>query len=93
MEEREYYWTIDDDGEMQDLECATKESAVQWAEERFVETCEAEGGWRNGETREKDVEAVRFFYDDAGDLVEVERSDEVLFFEYYHGDLKEHGYP
>ena len=87
------YWTIEDDGEMKDLECATKESAVQWAEERFIEACEDEGGWSNGDTREKDVEAVLYYHDAAGEFVEVDRSPEVLFFEYYHGDVKEHGYP
>lgn len=94
MEQREYFWTIENDGEDMELEMADKDRAVSYAEDLFIEDrMNDDVDWKNGDTEERDVIAIRFYYNDDGDRVEVERSDETLCFEYYHGDLKEHGVP
>jgi hypothetical protein len=81
------------DGERYDLECTTKAEAEKWADEWYAERFDDEP-MRNGETREDDGIIIEYTYDDeTGESVNETRHDFPLEYEYYHGDLKEHGYP
>jgi hypothetical protein len=88
------YWTFERDGEVYDAEFVSKEAAQEAADEGFAQQCEDEGGWHNGDTQEADIELIQFHYDDdSGERIIVHREESVVELEYYHGDLKEHGYP
>lgn len=85
------YWTFERDGEIFDAEFDSEKEAQYWADEAFTEECEDEGGWDNGDTASADIELIEFTYDDDGEMVIKQRVSSSVDFEYYHGDLAEHG--
>jgi hypothetical protein len=91
---REYHWSfIDWDGEDDYGDYPTKEAALQKANDIYDDQQADVEGWRNGDTSNEEVELVRFYYNDDEEREIVEREKATVEFEYYHGDLKEHGYP
>lgn len=84
------YWTMEFDGEIFDMEDETyqeaKEYADGWYSERFLGE-----DMKNGEERHDECEIVEYFYDDEGKKVETSRHTLPLYYEHYHGDIKEHG--
>lgn len=84
------YWTFERDGEIYDAEFTSKEAALESAEEGFAQQCEDEGGWRNGDTQEAEIELIQFHYDDDGERIIDHREEAVLEWEFYHGDYAEH---
>lgn len=85
------YWTFERDGEIFDAEFNSQKEAQEWADDGFNQECEDEGGWSNGDTASADIVLIEFEYDDDGERVEKQRVESTVEFEYYHGDLAEHG--
>ena len=83
------FYTFEFDGERHDLECATKKEAEAWADE-WVSNRWDDEPMRNGETREDEGFIIKFTHDDDGEFKELEREKYSLYYEYYHGDFKEH---
>lgn len=69
----ETFWTVDfgDDCGIVDLECRTKLDAVNWAQDKFNETC------NDGETQ--DIEAVEFYFDDQNEKKIILRENITLY--------------
>lgn len=87
----QYFWTYSVEGEeLFDGEFATKEEAVEYAQTRFNEQCSDGDDWKHDQ--EASIELVRFHIDDeTGERVIHEKVEDTLEYEYYHGDLAEHG--
>lgn len=86
------YWTYEDeDGEVFDGEFESRAKAYEYAEEKLAERCCDDGEMRNGDTRSEDIVLIHFKYDDDGEMIELEREDDTIEYEHYHGDLEEHG--
>jgi len=85
------YWTFERDGRLYDHEFTTMDQAQEEADEGFEQECIDEGGWKNGETASAEIFLIEFTYDDDGEQVELQRVKSTVDFEYYHGDLIEHG--
>lgn len=86
----EIFYTLEHDGELFDLECTKPEEVATWADDWWAEKHQDEE-MRNGETREDDSYIVKYSVDDDGETTELSREGYGLYYEYYHGDLKEHG--
>lgn len=86
------YWTFERDGEIFDAQFSTQEEAQQWADEGFADECADEGGWRNGETTEADIDLLECEDDeDTGERKILQRIPSTVEYEHYHGDMAEHG--
>lgn len=88
------YWSYEDQwGEEQDLEYLTAAAAFDNAQEAFDDYCNdnIESPF-NGQEEEADIMVFQFFYDEkTGDRRITRKQFETVSWEYYHGDLKEHG--
>lgn len=84
------FYTFEYNGEIQDWECDTKDVAETGADDWWNEKHDG-GGWANGETSKDTGHIIKFKYNHQGERVILERTEFALYFEYYHGDLKEHG--
>lgn len=90
----ELYWTYEDPwGEEQDLECLSHAAALDNAQEWFDDHCNDNvESPVNGQEEETDIIVFQFFYDQkTGERRITRKAFETLSWEYYHGDLKEHG--
>ena len=87
------YWTYTYNDEIQeDLEFKTSKIAYEHGNDKFCEECEDEGGWSNGDTKEMECELIQYTLDDKTQKMEIQNREKTAFeFEYYHGDLAEHG--
>lgn len=88
------FWTYEDPwGEEQDLECSSFSAALDNAQEWFNDHCnDSVESPANGQEEETDIIVFQFFYDQkTGERRITRKSFETLSWEYYHGDLKEHG--
>ncbi len=86
------YWTYEDkDGEVFDGEFESRQAAHEYAEQKLADRCCDDGDMRNGETREEEIVLIHFKYDDEGEMIKLEREDDTIEYEHYHGDLAEHG--
>lgn len=83
------FYTFEHDGERFDLECPSESRAKEWIDAWFAARFDDEP-MKNGETREDECFVIGFRYNDDGEPVEVSREKHRLFYEYYHGDFKEH---
>lgn len=83
------YWTYETNGTIFDLEFDTMQEALDFAEKKFVEECE---DYEIDHDDELDFFLVEVsFNEENGDREEIKRVKTVVSYEYYHGDLKEHG--
>lgn len=85
------YWTYENNnGEPDDYEFETQNEAEEYATERLFERCE-DNGDRYGE---EELTLIEFkFNEDTGEKIVIQRVPFVAEYEYYRGDLAEHGYP
>lgn len=85
------YWTFERDGKIFDAEFDTQAEAQQWADEGFADECADEGGFRNGDTAEADIELLEFEWDEeTGERKILQRINSTVEYEHYHGDFAEH---
>lgn len=84
------YYTLEYEGERLDWECDTEAKLREVADDWFASKFDDEP-MKNGETRSADAVMIKFTQDASGEYLELERSDYPLHYEYYHGDLAEHG--
>lgn len=76
-------------GEFIDAEFATKEQALQHAQTRYNEDCSDGDDFKHDQSAE--IKLVEYYTDDEGDTVAVQTVKDTVEYEYYHGDLAEHG--
>ena len=62
------------------------EDAVQWANDYMA----IEESLRNGQTKDFDFEFTRYYENDDGDVIPLERVEKTYTYEEYHGDATEH---
>lgn len=85
------FWEYEYDGEMSDGEYGSQKAAQAAADELWAQHCEDSNEcMRNGETFSEDIELVAFKQTD-GDPIEIARTKSDVEYEYYHGDMAEHG--
>lgn len=84
------FYTLEYYGERLDWQCESEAKLRSKADEWFADKFEDEP-MRNGETRIDDAVMIKYTHDEGGEYVELERSEYPLYYEYYHGDLAEHG--
>jgi hypothetical protein len=85
---KNHYWTFEKDGKFFDAEFSSKDEAQAWAEEAFSDECLFD----NLKRSEADILLVRFHHDEeTGEIVKDELVKSCVEFEYYRGDLLEHG--
>jgi hypothetical protein len=77
------------DGKSLEWEYSTEAACQQAADEWWANRHNDEP-MRNGQTREDSGFIIKFEVNDDGDRVELSREMYGLYFEYYHGDFKEH---
>jgi len=91
---KHYYWTFILDDELFDYEFNTRQEAQDKADSLFEEQCEELDDAQLG-LQEKEITLIRYHLgtDENGDLeqIPVKVEESVATYEYYHGDLAEHG--
>jgi len=82
------FWTYQIDGkEIYDAEFKSRQDALQTAQDNYFESFES--GERGDHS--EPVDLIRFEYDDKGEMIILDRIKDVVEYEYYQGDKKEHG--
>lgn len=84
------FWTYEDDTGIGDFEFTSKEEAIEYAEDFFAEDIVFDCVPRDGQSFTKDIELLRFEYDEKGERVEVERIPYTVTYTHDHGDRAEH---
>lgn len=84
------YWTFEYEGELQDVECETKDKLETYLDGWFASKFE-DAVMRNGEIHEEECWLVQMGFDVFGGPEEISREPHTLHYEHYHGDLAEHG--
>lgn len=84
------YYTLEHDRELRDWECATSKEAEEKSQDWWSYRHEQEN-MRNCDTRTCEAFIVGISYDADDNPIEVSREPIDLVYEYYHGDLIEHG--
>lgn len=85
------FWNIEKDGSEFSCQADTLEQAWEIAQNSFEEQVQEEDAPANGQTFEADVVFIRYQYDASiDDYKIVERIEDRLIYEHYHGDYAEH---
>jgi hypothetical protein len=84
------YWNFEYDGVEHDIECATKDEAIQWANDWFGEKCIEDESPENGEAFKGCGTLIEYNYDVEGDAEKTQSVMCPLEYEHYHGDEAEH---
>lgn len=85
-----HYWTYSiDGGEYFDHEFTSQKKAADYAQVRFNEDCSDGDDYKIDQ--EADIELIRYHFDDDGERIIHETVQDTVEYEYYHGDLAEHG--
>lgn len=84
------FWTFEGDGGLCDIECDTKEDAIDWAEDSFIGYILTDGFPKDGSHFKKDINLLRFEHDEDGERVEVERIPFTIEYTHEQSDRAEH---
>lgn len=87
--EKVHFWTYIRDEEIFDADFNSKQEASDYAQTRYNEERSDADDFKD--SSEEEIELIRYHYDDDGERVIVERAKDTLEYEYYHGDMAEHG--
>lgn len=83
-------WDVIYNGELLDVNAETRQGAIDWAEDHFMNSYECDD-MRNGDIREKECIIKGYVFDDyTGEEEEVCFESVTLSYEHYHGDHIEH---
>lgn len=87
-------WTFEHDGEIHALEEKTEADANKAADNWFTQrVINLHDDLKNGDKIDDEVHIMKFYQDDEGERVVLERTPYVVEYEHYHGDHREHSYP
>ncbi len=89
--EKDTYWTFERDDMVFDADFKSRQEAQNAADEDYQEECLDLLDCKNGETASAEINLIEYIYDDEGERVKKQKVLSSVDFEYYHGDLKEHG--
>lgn len=84
------FWTYEDDYGVKDFEIYSKEEIIECAEDCFVDDILSCGDPKDGAHFKKEINLLRFEYDENGEQVEVERIPFTIEYTHEQSDRAEH---